>query len=59
METKLRYRRATEAFIEDCIVHLANTIIVVVNQLQYMDQVIIQSSQKQLPENIARALYDN
>ena len=39
MESKLKERRATEAFIEDCIVHLANTILVVVNQLQYMDQV--------------------
>jgi len=41
MESKLKERRATEAFIEDCIVHLANTILVVVNQLQYMDQVYI------------------
>ena len=40
MESKLRHRRATEAFIEDCIVHMANTILVVVNQLQYMDQVM-------------------
>ena len=48
MENKLRYRRATEAFIEDCIVHMANTILVVVNQLQYMDQVYILALLKKL-----------
>ncbi|XP_063687390.1 uncharacterized protein LOC134820738 [Bolinopsis microptera] len=48
MESKLRHRRATEAFIEDCIVHMANTILVVVNQLQYMDQVYILALLKKL-----------
>ena len=28
-------------------------------QLSYLSITILQSSQKQLPENIARALYDN